>query len=146
MKLLRRFLGDRRGANAVEFALLAGPLLLVMFGTIEFGRAIWSRHVIQEVAITGARCIAVPQPGCTANGEYDQATSIAFIVGAAGAKGVALANPEVAVSRDATCFGSSGFSSVTISYEFATALPGFLKSLASGSEMAANSCFPTQGG
>jgi Flp pilus assembly protein TadG len=145
MSALRRFLGDRRGASAVEFALLAGPFLLLMLGSVEFGRAIWSRHVIQEVAIAGARCIAVPQPACAAGGEYDQTRSIDFILDAAGAKGVTLSKPEVVVDRDTTCFGTSGFSRVTISYEFVTALPGFLSTLASGPQMGANSCFPTQG-
>jgi Flp pilus assembly protein TadG len=145
MRMLRTFLGDSRGANAIEFALLAGPFLLLMLGTIEFGRAFWSRHVIQEVSIAGARCMAVPQPDCMADGKYDQAASLQFIMASANVKGVALAQPDVTLNRDATCFGSSGFSSVTISYQFTTALPGFLTALASGAEMDATSCFPTQG-
>jgi Flp pilus assembly protein TadG len=145
MRMLRSFLGDSRGANAIEFALLAGPFLLLMLGTIEFGRAFWSRHVIQEVSIAGARCMAVPQPECMADRKYDQAASLQFIMASANVKGVALKQQDVTLSRDATCFGSSGFSSVTISYRFTTALPDFLTALASGAEMDATSCFPTQG-
>lgn len=145
MRMLRTFLGDSRGANAIEFALLAGPFLLLMLGTIEFGRAFWSRHVIQEVSIAGARCMAVPQPECMAGGKYDEAATLQFIMASANVKGVALAQSDVTVDREATCFGSSGFSSVTISYRFRTALPDFLTALASGAAMKATSCFPTQG-
>lgn len=144
MRTLRSFLGDSRGASAVEFALLAGPFLLILLGTIEFGRAIWSRHVIQEVAIAGARCVAVPQPDCAASGEFDQARAIAYIISSARIKGVSLKTPEVTVDRNTDCFGTGGFSSVTISFQFKTALPTFLSSLATGPVMGANSCFPTQ--
>ncbi len=145
MRHFRRFLGSRSGASAIEFALVAGPLFLIMLGTIEFGRAIWSRHVIQEVAIAGARCVALPEPACTASGKYDQAVSSAHILAEANARGVSLASPQLVIDRNTDCFGASAFSSVTISYRFNTALPGFLIALANGSDMQANSCFPMQG-
>lgn len=144
MRMLRRFLHDRRGANAVEFALIAGPFLLILLGTVEFGRAFWYRHVIQETAIEAARCIAVPQPDCASGGAYSQATAVAHVIASAGRKGVTLTSSDVTVSRNASCFGSSGFSSVSISYEFDTALPGFLSALVGGPRMSATSCFPTQ--
>lgn len=145
MKTLRKFLGDSRGANAVEFALLAGPFLLVLVGTVEFGRAFWSRQVVQEVAIAGARCVAVPQPSCMAAGKYDATAARQYIMTSASSKGVALTQPNVTLDRNATCFGTSGFSQVTIAYTFSTALPDFITALASGAVMNATSCFPTQG-
>lgn len=146
MRRTARFFRDRRGASAVEFALLAGPFLLLVLGTVEFGRAYWYRHVIQETAINAARCVAVPQPACAANGTFSPTAATSHIVTAAGAKGVTLEAGDIAVDRDATCFGSSGFSRVTISYRFVTPLPTFLSSLASGPVMGATSCFPTQPG
>ncbi len=35
--MLRRFFKDRRGATAVEFALLAGPFLLILMASVELG-------------------------------------------------------------------------------------------------------------
>jgi Flp pilus assembly protein TadG len=55
----RRFAGARSGATAVEFALVIGPLLLVLLGTVEVSRLLWTRQAIQSVAIAGARCLGV---------------------------------------------------------------------------------------
>ncbi len=55
---------SRSGASAVEFALVLFPLLLVIFGVIEFGRAMWTREALQETAIAGARCMGVLNSNC----------------------------------------------------------------------------------
>ena len=48
-----------RGAVAVEFALIMPVLFLILFGTLEFGRA-WSQvQVFNGAAREGARCSAV---------------------------------------------------------------------------------------
>jgi hypothetical protein len=51
---IRRFLCDRTGVAAVEAALLMPVFLLFIFGTIEFGRAAYTKAVItfavQEVS------------------------------------------------------------------------------------------------
>jgi Flp pilus assembly protein TadG len=44
---LRRFGRANGGAAAVEFALVVGPLLLLIFGVFEFGRLLWTREAIQ---------------------------------------------------------------------------------------------------
>jgi len=74
-----------RGVAAVEFALLLTPMILLMFGATEFGRAIYTyntldktvrdavRHLSQhgpgDAAIqAGARCLAVyGNTACTGN-------------------------------------------------------------------------------
>jgi Flp pilus assembly protein TadG len=50
---------DERGAAAVEFALIVGVLVLVVFGIIEFGRAYSEVNVMQGAAREGARLAAV---------------------------------------------------------------------------------------
>jgi Flp pilus assembly protein TadG len=58
--LLRlRMWRDERGAAAVEFALVLPVILLILFGTIEFGRAWNVRQTLTDAAREGARLAAV---------------------------------------------------------------------------------------
>jgi Flp pilus assembly protein TadG len=59
MTKTRRQLRQQQGAVAVEFALIMPVLLLILVGTLEFGR-VWSQlQVFQGAAREGARCAAV---------------------------------------------------------------------------------------
>jgi Flp pilus assembly protein TadG len=49
-----------RGAAAVEFALLLPLLVLLVFGMIDFGRAINAQITITQAAREGARVLALP--------------------------------------------------------------------------------------
>ena len=40
--LRRRAIGDDRGANLVEFALISIPFLMITLGLVDFGRAIFA--------------------------------------------------------------------------------------------------------
>lgn len=51
--------GADRGAVAVEFALILPVLLLIVVGTIEFGRVYSQWQVYNGAAREGARCAAV---------------------------------------------------------------------------------------
>lgn len=50
---------DQRGAAALEFALIAPLLVLLLFGIIEFGRVWSARNVYISAAREGARVAAV---------------------------------------------------------------------------------------
>jgi Flp pilus assembly protein TadG len=52
---------DERGASAVEFAILLPVLLLILFGTIEFGMVMYSREVLTNASREGARAGIVQQ-------------------------------------------------------------------------------------
>jgi Flp pilus assembly protein TadG len=65
--------GCERGAVAVEFALIMPVLLLILFGTIEFGRVYSEWQVFNGAAREGARCAAVQ---ATEFNHCDVATSI----------------------------------------------------------------------
>jgi hypothetical protein len=44
-----------RGAALVEFAIGATVFLTVMFGVVEFGRALWTHNALSDAARRGAR-------------------------------------------------------------------------------------------
>ena len=54
-----RILKDDRGAELVEFALLAVAFFMFLFGTLEFGRMLWQDNVVANGARDGARWAAV---------------------------------------------------------------------------------------
>jgi Flp pilus assembly protein TadG len=57
----RRGAGSDRGAAAVEFALLLPLLVLIVFGVIDFGRAINAQITLTQAAREGARALALGQ-------------------------------------------------------------------------------------
>ena len=64
------------GAVAVEFALLLPVLLMIIVGTIEFGRVYSQFQVYNGAAREGARCAAVqatPFRDCVIQDEIDEA-------------------------------------------------------------------------
>src|SRR5699024_8832101 len=99
MRGVRRLLSvfsDRSGASAVEFALIAAPLMLLLVGTIEVGRLFWTQHAIDEAAIAGARCMGIRAPACAdAGGAFDQDTTKTHVVAEARSMGVALDSSNV---------------------------------------------------
>ncbi len=66
MSIVQRPLGRERGAVAVEFALILPVLLLILVGTIEWGRTYSQYQVFQGAAREGARCAAVQAGGFAA--------------------------------------------------------------------------------
>jgi Flp pilus assembly protein TadG len=135
--IVLRFLQDRRGATAVEFALVAAPFMLLILGTIEYGRLIYLHHAVEETAIEGARCAGVVEPGCSANGAYDAMAARRHIVAQASGKGLAITTDDVTIDRSATCAGVEGFSRVTVAYDLQSPLPVEFRGTAAA-------CFPNQ--
>ncbi len=54
-----RNLEEQRGATLVEFSIAATVFLTVIFGTIEFGRALWTHNALTDAARRGARYAVV---------------------------------------------------------------------------------------
>src|SRR5215469_1466636 len=55
-----------RGAAAIEFALLFPLLMLIVFGTIDFGRALNAQITLTQAAREGARLDALGNPNVSA--------------------------------------------------------------------------------
>jgi Flp pilus assembly protein TadG len=65
MKSVLRFPSLQRGVAAVEFALLLTPLVLMIFGTTELGRAIYSYNTLDKTVRDAARHLSQHGPGDT---------------------------------------------------------------------------------
>lgn len=146
LALIRRFLADRRGANAVEFSLVAGPLLLLLFGTVEFGRLFWTSHAIHQVAMATARCVALPQQECQGSAGLDLTVARGFAETAARNWLVPLGFNAVVIDADTTCrsIGLDGFVQVDISHDFDSVVPGLVTAFVGGTALSASACFPRQ--
>jgi Flp pilus assembly protein TadG len=67
--VLRRLIRSERGTAVVEFALIATPLFLLVFGLVEFGRALNYYNDLTQLAGQGARAAIVSRnPDGTAVG------------------------------------------------------------------------------
>lgn len=53
-----------RGATALEFALIAPPLLMLLIGTMDVGRLLWTRAALHDAVARAARCVAVTPEIC----------------------------------------------------------------------------------
>lgn len=60
---LPREIGSDDGATVVEFALASLLFFMTVFGTIEFGRAVWQYNMMSDLAQEGARWAAVHGSG-----------------------------------------------------------------------------------
>lgn len=135
----RRFIADQRGASAVEFALVVVPFLFLIVGVVEVGRAFWTRQVLTDVAMAGARCMGVLQVQCTEGGNYSATKTRNFIEDLLRSRGVMLPGDGIAMTPDTSCEGLPGFSMVTIAAPFVSALP-----LDKVLDLDGTACFPNQ--
>jgi Flp pilus assembly protein TadG len=142
---MRRLRLGTKGNSAAEFAMVIGPLCVLLFGTIEFGRLLWTRDVVQQVAVEGARCMGILAPGCaTAGPVYSAAKARTWIAGRAQGFNIPLAESGVALNRSATCAsaaGKSNSSEVTVTFTFASPFGALVEALASDKLLTVTGCF-----
>jgi hypothetical protein len=126
----------------VEFAVCALAMVLIIIGFTEFGRLVWTFEVLQEAAAEGARCMGLAANSCAVSGTYNATSTTNYIVSVATARGVAIETGMITLNNAATCGGATGFSQVSISYNFTTAAPALLTPLVNGFTVPASACFP----
>jgi Flp pilus assembly protein TadG len=136
------FKSDTAGATAVEFALVILPFLLMVFGSIEVARLMWTRNALQQLSIKGARCMALNSSACAVTGTFNTAATLSYIESAAAAAGISLADGNITLNSSATCAGVSGVSQVSIAYGFQTAVP--LVTSFVGQTIDVTACYPNQ--
>jgi TadE-like protein len=135
----------RQATTAVEFAICALAMVLIIVGFTEFGRLVWAFEALQVTASEGARCMGLASNACAASGAYSAANTTNHVVSLAASRGVVITAAVVALDNAATCGGASGFSQVTINYQFVTVAPLLLTSLINGFTVPASACFPNSG-
>jgi Flp pilus assembly protein TadG len=139
--VLSRFERDKRGVAAVEFAIVIVPLLLFMFGIIEFSRAYWAKEALQQTAVDTARCrgLKISAAGCTTD---TGAQAYAVSVGNTWGLTIPTSNVIITSASGTTCGGVSGFVTVHITYTFKTVVPDLIAGLFNDT-LYASACFPS---
>jgi Flp pilus assembly protein TadG len=102
-----------RGAAAVEFALLLPLLMLLIFGIIDFGRALNAQITITQAAREGARLDALGQPN-------------AAVVSRTQTAATGLNLPASGVAETFVCptgAGATADAKVTVTYQFSFVTP-----------------------
>jgi Flp pilus assembly protein TadG len=139
LRKIRRYLNDQHGTAAIEFALLVGPLMLLMFGSIEVSRFIWVQNAVYETATSGARCMGIKAPDCAAADVFSASETTDFIRQTASSWGLNIVAADIAMNPTSGCGNATGFSSVVISHQFTSVLTAL-----TGSRVRSEACFPNQ--
>ena len=140
----RRFVRSRRwrlGAAAVEFALVFPPLMALTFGIIEFARCYWTQEALAQVAMSGARCMGILNSNCATGGAYSASNTQTYITNVAAGWGLTVTAAETTLNNAATCSGSTGFSQVTLTVTYQSAVPTLLP-MVNNDTLSATACFP----
>lgn len=121
---VRRLARASDGATAVEFAIIAPVLLMLLFGIMEGGRALWMQNALNFAVEQAARCASIDQNNC---GTVAQVQSFA-------------------ASTSGASFGSSTFSVTTaacgILVSASYPLQLHIPYVAAAPTLTAQSCFP----
>lgn len=59
-----RLATSTRGSTAIEFGFVLTPLVLLLFGAIEFGRAMWLQNALNYAVEQAARCASIDTTSC----------------------------------------------------------------------------------
>jgi Flp pilus assembly protein TadG len=124
--------------------------LMLVFGTIEFGRILWTEQALQETATAGVRCMAIAQglkgavlSPCASGGSYSDAATKSYIQSVAGGWGLSLPNSGITPDNTAACgSGGTDFSQVTVTTTFTSVVPNLLQLATGGTTLTATACYP----
>ncbi|WP_426168450.1 TadE/TadG family type IV pilus assembly protein [Sandarakinorhabdus sp. DWP1-3-1] len=130
----------------VEFAMLILPLLVLIFGVIEYARLQWTRGALQQVAIAGARCAGLRAVSCSvSNGtgrDYNAELTRNYVRGRAASWYVTVGAPAIVITPNTVCDGAGNLVRVDISYTFRS--PFLAPISAMNMPVRASACFPNQ--
>lgn len=124
------------GATAVEFALIAPALILLIFGAFEGARAIWTYQTLQEVAYMSARCLMTKE-GCQTTADAEQ-----FARTKAQALGVEIEEADVVAEQNVPCKQAPNQVRIELRVDYETVISGMVP--VAIDEMYAEACMPAQ--
>ena len=107
---------EQKGASAVEFAILLPVLILILFGTVEFGLLLYNQQVITNASREGARAGIVAQTPRVSDTEIE--TVVLNYCGTNLVTFGASVSPSVNVSRGGSMFGDDLTVTVSFNYTF----------------------------
>ncbi len=136
--------GDKKAAEALEFAIMMPIVLVFMLGIIEFGRLIWTIEALQQSAAAASRCMGVLAASCATAGKISTASTTHYIQGIAGTWGITVPPAQITLNSNASYANTTGFSTVTITYQFSTLVPYLFTALGAVSTLNAGASFPNQ--
>jgi Flp pilus assembly protein TadG len=61
---LKRVGANDEGSSAVEFAMVAPVLIVMLFGVLEFGRALWTQSMLDFAVEQASRCATINTTTC----------------------------------------------------------------------------------
>jgi Flp pilus assembly protein TadG len=140
--LIRRLVRTEDGTAAVEFGVVALPLLALVLGIFEFTRLYWTQEALQESATAGARCMGILQTSCAASGVYSSSNTVSYIQQVASTWGITVPGTGITTTHGTTCGGTAGFSQVQITYTFNTLVPNIVPIQSGGKTLTVQSCYP----
>ena len=112
-RLLRRLLGDRRGAQTLEMVFVSAIYFPLTFAIVEVGFILWTQNAMQSAATVAARCGAIGASECTDLATYAAAAVGEWLVPDS------ITAAEVTVSTAASCNAAVGKATiVTITHQF----------------------------
>jgi Flp pilus assembly protein TadG len=129
---------ERRGSTAVEFAIIAGVMLPLLFGTVDLGLLMWTSNALRSTAALTARCVAISSSLCSGNpAQFAVSTAQVWVLPNI------ITTAEVTINTAASsCNGTAGsFVTVAISSSYWAA--DILPPPFSTTTLNVNSCFPT---
>ncbi len=122
-----RFLSETRGSAFLEFSLALPVLLMLTFGTLDFGRLFWIKMTMNRTASAAARCFALNKNTCPSVGTAET-YALQQIWGVS----------NVTFAAAAAACGAQ----VTASYDFIFVVPWWPG--ASTLALSATACYPRQ--
>jgi len=134
MMALRLLQRCEKGAAIVEFAILAPAIFLLLIGTIEGSRMLWTKQTLDEVAYSTARCMAVSSTCGSAGAQKT------YAVERAAGYGIAIAAAAVTPAANADCRGFPKSSRITINAPIGSVLSGFVPDFPT--TIRSDACYP----
>lgn len=107
---------------AIEFAAIALPLMLILGGSMEVSRFIWTRLALQDAASTGARCLGLRLAPCATDGNMDTGGTIGFVKDQAQQWAIAISDQSVTPDASAACHGIADFARIAIRHRLTSVL------------------------